>query len=44
MILVPRLHLTGRQFSCEPFAAKVHELQDPAATIRASMDYLSGRI
>ncbi|MBY5568368.1 TIM barrel protein [Rhizobium leguminosarum] len=31
-------------FSFEPFAAEVHALKDPAAALRASMDYLSARV
>ncbi|QKK34104.1 TIM barrel protein (plasmid) [Rhizobium indicum] len=31
-------------FSFEPFAAEVHALKDPAAALRASMDYLSAPV
>ncbi|MGM5012953.1 TIM barrel protein [Rhizobium sp. 969_B3_N1_2] len=31
-------------FSFEPFAAKVHAVKDPAAALRASMDYLTARV
>lgn len=31
-------------FSFEPFAAEVHALKDPAAALKASMDYLSAKV
>jgi 2-keto-myo-inositol isomerase len=31
-------------FSFEPFAATVHDLNDPAKALRASMDYLSAEV
>jgi len=31
-------------FSFEPFAAEVHAVKDPAAALRASMDYLTTRV
>ncbi|MBX4894452.1 MULTISPECIES: TIM barrel protein [Rhizobium] len=31
-------------FSFEPFAAEVHAVKDPAAALRASMDYLTARV
>jgi 2-keto-myo-inositol isomerase len=31
-------------FSFEPFAAEVHALKDPAASLKASMDYLATRV
>jgi 2-keto-myo-inositol isomerase len=31
-------------FSFEPFASEVHALKDPAAALKASMDYLAAKV